>query len=87
MIFLAISWAKPGGRAGPASTSTVGFQETERLLDESDWATGASSWRLGAPQAEDPGDWAAAAAATGAGELLSLVRTLRFGREGGRKEL
>lgn len=65
----------PGRRTGAASTSAVGFEETERLLDESEWATGASSWRLGAATApptrdEDQVECAAAASS----ELLSLVR-------------
>lgn len=62
-----------GGRTAPASSSAVSFEETERLLDESEWATGASSWRLGAAAAawdEDQIEGAAVASS----ELLSLVR-------------
>ncbi|CAM9828061.1 unnamed protein product, partial [Hapterophycus canaliculatus] len=61
----------PGGTK--SSSSKVGFQETERLLDESEWATGASSWRIGAA-GEQEGDQidSEASASAAAGELLSL---------------
>lgn len=52
----------------------MGFQETERLLDESEWATGASAWRIGAAEEQgvDRSDWEACNSAA-TGELLSLV--------------
>ncbi|CAM9691877.1 unnamed protein product [Scytosiphon promiscuus] len=62
------------GHGGVSSSSSkVGFQETERLLDESEWATGASSWRMGATgeQGTDESDWDSSTSAA-AQKLLSL---------------
>eukprot|EP00903_Cladosiphon_okamuranus_P012974 g12108.t1 len=64
-----------GRRTGPASSSAVSFEETQRLLGESEWAAGTSSWRLGSAVTEAPQEreehptWGAAA---GSSELLSL---------------
>ncbi|CBN76087.1 hypothetical protein Esi_0304_0004 [Ectocarpus siliculosus] len=59
-----------GGRGRRAiSTSAVGVEETERLLDESEWAIGASSRHLAALQEDDEPSHGAAAAP---GELLAL---------------
>ncbi|CAM9777685.1 unnamed protein product, partial [Ectocarpus fasciculatus] len=59
-----------GGGRRATSTSAVGIEETERLLDESEWAIGASSRHLAAaPQEDDEPTYGAAAAP---GELLSL---------------
>ncbi|CAN0157300.1 unnamed protein product, partial [Ectocarpus sp. 8 AP-2014] len=58
-----------GGGRRAISTSAVGVEETERLLDESEWAIGASSRHLAAPQEDDEPSHGAAAAP---GELLSL---------------
>lgn len=53
----------------------MGVEETERLLDESEWAIGSSSRRLAAPQEDDEPSYGAAAAP---GELLSLVSVLEW---------
>ncbi|CAM9205900.1 unnamed protein product, partial [Ectocarpus sp. 12 AP-2014] len=58
-----------GGGRRAISTSAVGVEETERLMDESEWAIGASSRRLASPQEDDEPRYGAAAAP---GELLSL---------------
>ncbi|CAM9439051.1 unnamed protein product [Ectocarpus sp. 6 AP-2014] len=58
-----------GGGRRAISTSAVGVEETERLLDESEWAIGASSRHLAALQEDDEPSHGAAAAP---GELLSL---------------
>ncbi|CAM9418806.1 unnamed protein product [Ectocarpus sp. 12 AP-2014] len=58
-----------GGERRAISTSAVGVEETERLLDESEWAIGASSRRLASPQEDDEPSCGATAAP---GELLSL---------------
>lgn len=74
----AVYCCSPGRRTGLTSSSAVSFEETERLLDESEWATGASSWRLDAVTTEEArdedGDQIEAAAAAASSELLSLVR-------------
>ncbi|CAM9611480.1 unnamed protein product [Pylaiella littoralis] len=67
-----------GNQREPPLTSVLGSRETERLLNESEWAIGASSWRVAsaAPREDDLGEWgatpAAAAAAAASGEFLSL---------------
>lgn len=43
------------GSATTTATSTaIGFEETERLLDESEWAVGSSAWRLEPREDEQP---------------------------------